>query len=335
MARKTTDHFSGNRTTDSGVSEDVSAPERVSEEIKPGFFYRVKSKVDEDPDQVIGVYAKSVKYCGDKPITKGKVFEAIRDHVFEQKREKTNYLGACFFGIWSFRRKGKIKCRTVQVPVTTSESGAFSCIWKTGHTKNETKIGEEKRKFEHMSCKGDHTEVKAITLLMEQQTQKALWSNFLEQTLHKKVPQNERILDCIGIHFFSKLDACDECLRCLVAFQKQGMEFCPPRMSHEVDTVGDRVPFVITFTSQQLYHPELRNFKDPRDNKVHSASLLFTHLPCLLRLGGIKGKSNPSYGYMVESELYIKHQDSVCLDENEEFDFVVLMVNNGTPVKVK
>ena len=295
---------------------------------------------------MIGVYAKSVKYCGDRSITKGKVFEAIRDHVFAQKQEKTNYLGVCFFGIWSYRRKGKIMCRAVQVPVKTCnefESDEFSCVWETGHTIDEIMtVDKEKRKFKHVPCKGDHTEERAISFLLDQQTQKSLWINFLKQTKQRtKVPE-KRVLDCIGFHFFSKLDACDQCLRKLVDFQSKGMDFCPPRMpsdSHgpyqpyEVDTLCDRVPFVITFASSQLYHPELLNYKDLRDNSVHSASLLFTPHPYLLRLSGKRGKRDHSpHGYRVE--LVIEHQDSVHLDEKEEFDFVVLMVNDGTPVKI-
>jgi len=194
MACKTVearDHLSGNVDVASQLP-----PDRISEEIKPGFFYRVQSiaKADGNPNQVIGVYAKSVKYCGDRSITKGKVFEAIRDYVFAQKREK-NYLGVCFFGIWSYLRKGKNMCRAVQVPVKNcnKESDVFACrIWKTGHTPDEVIIDEEKRKFEHVSCKGDHTEERAINFLLNRQTQNELWTNFLEQTKQRtKIPQKK------------------------------------------------------------------------------------------------------------------------------------------------
>jgi len=82
-----------------------------------------------------------------------------------------------------------------------------------------------------------------------------------------------------------------------------------------------------------MYHPDSHNFDDLRDNSVYSASLLFIPQPHLLRLGGKKRKHNRS-PHTCMAEVDIEHQESMRLDEKEEFDFVVLMVNDGTPVKV-
>lgn len=322
------------------------APTQISQDIQPGFFYRVGPATAANPEPVIGVYAKSVKYYS-RPLTEGEAFETMRTHVFAQKAE-TNYLGICFLGVWSFQEEGKERFQVVQVPVRTLDakkmlrkkddgSTTFSAryIWKTGHSPMEVKT-EEGNKFQHVPCKGTHTEPKAIEYLEDKETQKALWAYFLWQTENDKVPKKKRTLDCIGFQFFSTLDACDSCLKALVSFQQRRLAFCPPREegSYTVNTLSDPVPFLITFISKRFYRPDLYNWNDLHDNSVCSASLLFYPRPRLLRLGAKIPDEDTHNIQGLPSEEEIAHQDSVLLEEKEEFNFIVLMVNQGKSVKV-
>ena len=296
---------------------------KVSEEIKPGYFYRLNHEAGR---KIIGVYAKSVKYHGIDLKCEG--FRTIKQCVNDAVENNTdhkkstigdpNFLGVCFFGVWSNAEKNFYII--VEVPVC--DGNGDICIW---HTLKDSPIPVENCVYKSRTVQYSHTEREAVNYLKGGNVHNDLWKKFMDKTTEKRKSTNFKagVLDCVGFHFYSNLDACDQCLlEDLIPF----LNNVSPYTSD-----GHDPTFSITLTSRKLYRPDIDEERQTfLYNSCYSASLFFNQ-PLALLLES----TQKLYTYKVEAQINeVKHQESVNIEERKKFDFIVLTVNNGEPVKI-
>lgn len=310
----------------------------VSQTVQPGFFYR---HLEANPSRPVqGVYAKDTTYYG-LNVSGYTADTQTKDHVFSQ--DGSNWMGAVFWGVWSYAEGDDTKIEVVSIPVRQTESGNMTykkkksryyrprCIWKTGHG-SITVDNDDGNRFAHIPAKGKHTEEPFIDYMEMEETQKALWQYFLHES-KKRVKSAERTLDCVGFNIYSTLDACDRCLRRLLTFKTGGL---PHLVPDDVSTLGV-LPMIITYESKTPYKLGLSSHAGRfSDNTVYSASMIFLPPPRLMRLGAydVEEETHDSARKGGDEEI-IRHQAVVDFEEKEEPSFIILKMDGGKDVPVR
>ena len=319
--------------------------------ITPGFFYRQEAAdIEADVD---GVYAQEATYYGESLFVDDTEAPSIKEHVFSQSTDVNNWMGVVFFGVWSWPEEGGDEGTPRRKPISIPVRGltedkhmtylnvegqrrlSYRCIWKTGHSAEETKtIGG--KKFRHIPGKGVHTETKFIEYIGQEETQKALWTYFLYETDKEEVPSATRKLECIGFTIYSTLDACDSCLRNLLELKQRGLPHLVPA---DIKTVCSPLPFYITYESKGPYrpfHPYETSFADA---SVFRGSIIFVPVPRprLFRLAEADEDHEGDYHEALAKDEFdeIKHQDEIKFEEKEDPPYLILKINKGDPVRVK
>lgn len=305
-------------------------------------------------DTVGGSYSKGAKYYDsdlfsgggkESPHTKTKIFGLDRTAV-------KNYLGAIFFGIWSYTNTAGDgeTIKQIEVPVRrvgngkmfTSTGYKSRIIWKTQRDKIEDEIEEDadgsKRAYTYVNCDGRHTE--KVFLDYIKLNQKALWDYFMHQS--SSITAEDKKLDIIGFKLFSSNDACDSCYESLRQLQIECREELKDfKFISGKDTSGrDRpVPFVITFEASTFYHPELVNFSGDQKANIFGSSLFFYPkvIKPLIRLDKESGTGYDCYASSsgARGEEDIEHSPELALNEFHQPTFILIRINNGKEVKVK
>ena len=305
----------------------------VSHNPTEGTFFRTL----DEAETVSGVYQKDAKYYDISLFSKtGKTSGITKTKIFGLDRTTVkNYLGAVFFGIWSFSGTTGENIEEIEIPVRYAENGVMftsegtlsykpRIIWKTGHVAQPSETDTNGYRYKYVPCNGIHTETDFIKYVKLHQ--KALWNYFIHASL--KVTAADKKLDVIGFKFFSSNDACDGCYESLYELQMKHNE-----QLSELSLVGSErsIPFVITFEASTFYHPH--------NDKIFGSSLFFYPrvIKPLIRLH----KENTagydcytrSFGAINEEE--IEHNNQLELEEFDQPTFILIRVNDGANIRVK
>lgn len=289
-------------------------------------------------EKVKGVYAKSLFYSEDDLLIDA-TDPSMEKYVFKQSG--VNWFGVTFFGIWSYNKNSNYEI--VRIPVRQlndkgkmiSKKGNADCPRSVWTTNKDDSVSADSG-FEHYPTSDrKHTEECFIDYIKKKDTQEALWKYFIKKSEHIK--HQDRKLSFIGFNCFSTNDACDKCLDALYELKTSGLEYLPPKKvgsqsEYVIATDNFPIPLLVTYKSKQFYHPELGNYDNLANNGVFSASLLFKP-SFMVRLK----KKNEKYesDVVLNRKETIKHRDEIKIEDNENIDYVVLMVDKGKPLEVE
>lgn len=309
----------------------------VSYNPSEGTFFRTL----DEAETISGVYQKDAQYYDSSLFAKtGKASGKTKAKIFGLDRTNVkNYLGAVFFGIWSFTGTTGEKIEEIEIPVRYVENGMMftisesegtrsykpRMIWKTGHgaQASETDANDGHR-YKYVPCNGIHTETYFIKYVKLHQ--KALWNHFIDASL--KITATDKKLDMVGFKLFSSNDACDGCYQSLYELQMNHAE----QLSELPSMVGDRpIPFAITFEASTFYHPH--------NDKIFGSSLFFYPriIKPLIRLHRENSAGYDCYtqSFGAISEEDIEHNDLFELKEFDQPTFILIKINDGANVRVK
>lgn len=304
-------------------------------------------------DTVGGSYSQGAKYYDSDLFSEvGKESAHTKTKIFSLDRSSVkNYLGAIFFGIWSYTNTAGDgeTIKQIEVPVRevvggkmfTTEGGKKykpRIIWKTGHIDEPLQADADGKKYKLLPCKGSHTE--AVFIQYVKSAQKVLWAYFMEES--SSVTAADKKLDMIGFKLFSSNDACDECYESLHKLQMECREELKDFQFISGKDASDKdrpVPFLITFEASTFYHPERTNFYGSQKANTYGSSLFFYPkvIKPLIRLSKESSTGYDCYASPsgARGEEDIEHSPELALKEFNQPTFILIRVNDGKEVKVK